>query len=211
MRAGKDNLTARLSICVYIIFVITLFIIREVEVQAFVAAFVLLIAVMLLPLKKMKRGLVPITVFLLFTFGGNLFFHPGRIIYTNSFLTVTDEGLRFAGIRTLRVFSMLYGAKILTGLLSIDRMIGAFERMLMPLERLGVPVKDFFSVTALTLKSFPVLIDYLGKTYREEIRNNGIKGFRRRIGHMVSFMMPVFVKSMRSPESFFEAGDEKNG
>ncbi len=204
-------MTARLSICVYIFFVISLFIIREVEVQAIAATLVLLVAMILLPLKKIKRGLVPISVFLLFTFGGNLFFHPGRIVYANTLLTITDEGLRLAGMRTLRVFSMLYGAKILTGLLSIDGMVDAFERMLMPLQRLGVPVKDFFSVTALTLKSFPVLIDYLGKTYREEIRNNGIRGFRRRIAHMVSFMMPVFVKSMRSPESFFGAGDKKDG
>ncbi len=205
MRTGRGNLTARLSICVYILFVISLFIIREVEVQAFAATLVLLVAMILLPLKKMKRGLVHISVFLLFTFGGNLFFHPGRIVYANTLLTITDEGLRLAGIRTLRVFSMLYGAKILTGLLSIDGMVDAFERMLTPLERLGVPVKDFFSVTALTLKSFPVLIDYLRKTYREDARNNEIKGFRRRIRHMVSFMLPVFVKSMRSPESFFEA------
>ncbi len=202
---------ARLSICGYILFVIGLFIVRDVEVQIFVAASVFLLALILLPMKKIRSGAVPIAVFLLFTFGGNLFFHPGRIIYAGSFLTVTDEGLRFAGLRTLRVFSMLYGAKILTGLLSIDRMIDAFERMLSPLEKIGVPVKDFFSVTALTLKSFPVLIDYLGRTYREDVRNNGITGFRRRIGHMVSFMMPVFVKSIRSPESFFEGKDTRNG
>lgn len=104
---------------------------------------------------------------------------------------------------------MLFGAKILTGLMPVEEMVRAFERMLSPLQRIGVPVKDFFSVMALTLESFPILIDYLGKTYREDVRNNEIRGFRMRIRHMVSFLMPVFVKSIRSPESFF--GTAKRG
>lgn len=163
--------------------------------------------VTLLPLKKVMSGFLPITVFLVFTFAGNLFFHSGRIIYSNSFLSLTDDGLRLAGVRTLRVFSMLYGAKILTGLMSVDEMVRSFEDMLRPLERVGVPVKDFFSIMAMTLKSFPVLMEHLGKTYKEDLRNNDVRGFRKRMRHMASFMMPVFVKSIRSPETFFEPGE----
>src|SRR3990172_12121667 len=100
---------------------------------------------------------------------------------------------------------MLFGAKILTAMLSIDEMIHAMATMLSPLERIGIPVKDFFSVMGLTLKSFPLLMNYLLKTYREDAKNNEIHGFRRRMRHMVSFLMPVFVKSIRSPESFFAA------
>lgn len=201
---------ARAGICTYILFVITLFFVRDVQIQLFVAVLVFLIALTLLPLKKFRRGLIPITVFLMFTFGGNLFFHSGKILYAGTYLTITDEGLRFAALRTLRVFSMIYGAKILTGLLSIERIMDAFQGMLGPLERIGVPVRDFFSVTALTLKAFPVLIDYLGRTYKSEIRDNRISGFRKRLKHMVSFIMPVFAKSMRSPESFFEGEGEKD-
>ncbi|GAB4415505.1 MAG: hypothetical protein OHK0032_11640 [Thermodesulfovibrionales bacterium] len=143
-------------------------------------------------------------VFLLFTFAGNLFFHSGRIIYGNGLLSVTDEGLRFAGIRTLRVFSMIGGAKILTALLPPDKMIQAMDRILRPLERIGLPVRDFFSIMGLTLKSFPLLTDYLLRTYREDIKKNELRGFRNRIRHMASFLMPIFVKSIRSPENFFD-------
>jgi energy-coupling factor transport system permease protein len=202
-------LVSEIKISLYILLVISLFILQDVSAHVFAACIVFLSAVILLPYKKLKSGFLPITIFLAFTFAGNLFFHPGRIIYSNSFLYVTDEGFRFAFVRTLRVFSMLFGAKILTGLLPVEEMVRAFERMLSPLQRIGVPVKDFFSVMALTLESFPVLIDYLGKTYREDVRNNEIRGFRLRIRHMVSFMMPVFVKSIRSPESFF--GTAKKG
>ena len=198
------------KISLYILLVIGLFIVQDINVQLIAASVVFLIALILLPFRKVKSGFLPITIFLTFTFAGNLFFHSGRIIYSKGFLSVTDEGLELASVRTARVFTMLFGAKILTFLLPAKEMVRAFERMLRPLERLGVPVKDFFSVMALTLESFPVLIDYLGKAYREDSRNNDIRGFRRRIKHMVSFMMPVFVKSMRSPESFFEGGNKRN-
>ncbi len=200
---------AESKISLYILFVIGLFVIQDLNVQLVAAAAVFLAALIFLPFRKVRGGFLPITIFLAFTFAGNLFFHPGRIIFSKGFLSVTDEGLQLASVRTARVFTMLFGAKILTFLLPAREMVRAFERMLRPLERLGVPVKDFFSVMALTLESFPVLIDYLGKAYREEARHNEIKGFRSRIRHMASFMRPVFVKSMRSPESFFEAADKK--
>lgn len=152
----------------------------------------------------MSSGLFPITLFLLFTFGGNLFFHSGRIIYDNGFFSITDEGFRIAAVRTLRIFSMIFGAKILTEVLSIDEIIRSFGNILSPLERVGVPVKDFFSVMGLTLKSFPLLMDHLVKTYREEAMSNEILGFRKRLRHMASFLMPVFIESIRTPESFFK-------
>jgi energy-coupling factor transport system permease protein len=159
-------------------------------------------------LKRVKGGFVPITLFLFFTFAGNLFFQPGRILYGNNLLSVTDEGLLIAGIRTLRVLSMIFAAKILTGILSMDEMIHSLETVLKPLERIGLPVKDFFRVMGLTLKAFPVLMNHLVKTYTEEITNHDNHGFRRRMRHMVSFLLPVFVESIRSPEAFFVSSED---
>lgn len=115
-----------------------------------------------------------------------------------------------AGIRTLRVLSMIFAAKILTGILSMDDMIHALETVLKPLERIGLPVKDFFCVMGLTLKAFPLLMNHLLKTYREEIKDHENRGFRRRMRHMVSFLLPVFVESVRSPEAFFFPSEQKN-
>lgn len=164
-------------------------------------------AVIVLPLKRVKGGIVPITLFLLFTFAGNLFFQPGRILYGNDLLSVTDEGLLMAAIRTLRILSMIFAAKILTGILSMDEMIHSLETVLKPLERIGLPVKDFFCVMGLTLKAFPILMNHLVKTYREEITNHDNHGFRKRMRHMVSFLLPVFVESIRSPEAFFVSSE----
>jgi energy-coupling factor transport system permease protein len=196
-----------LIIVLYVFFVITLFFIQDSALHGIIAFTAFCIAVVVLPLKRVKGGFIPITLFLVFTFAGNLFFEPGRILYGNDLLSVTDEGLAVAGIRTLRVLSMIFAAKILTGILSMDDMIHALETVLKPLERIGLPVKDFFCVMGLTLKAFPLLMNHLLKTYREEIKDHENRGFLRRMRHMVSFLLPVFVESIRSPQTFFVSSD----
>lgn len=200
-------MSPRTGIVFYVVFIVSLFFVQNVYLHIFAASVVFLSVLAALPLRKAKSGLLPILLFLVFTFGGNLFFHSGRVLYSIGSLLVTDEGLRLAGVRTLRVFSMIFAAKLLTSTFSIDKLIHALEGMLRPLERTGIPVRDFFSVTGLTLKSFPALMTYLLKEYREHMKNDEGRGFRRRLRHMVSFLMPVFVKSIQSPESFFVTPD----
>jgi|MudIll2142460700_1097286.scaffolds.fasta_scaffold15833_2 energy-coupling factor transport system permease protein len=206
-QGGEERLLPYLIIFLYVLFVTTLFFIQDIVLHGIIALTVFCIAVIVLPLKRLKGGLVPIALFLLFTFAGNLFFQPGRILYGNDLLSVTDEGLLMAAIRTLRILSMIFAAKILTGILSMDEMIHSLEAVLKPLERIGLPVKDFFCVMGLTLKAFPVLMNHLVKTYREEITNHDNHGFPRRMRHIVSFLLPVFVESIRSPEAFFVSSE----
>jgi energy-coupling factor transport system permease protein len=193
-------------ILLYVLLAASLFLVRDIHYHLAAAAGVTL-SLLFLPRKMVKGGLVPITVFLLFTFCGNLFFHSGRILYGSGFLSITDEGLVAANVRTLRLFSMIYGAKILTFVLPPERMIGVLGRVFSPLERIGIPAGELFSVMGLTLKSFPLLTSRVSKAYRENMDNRESEGFRSRIKHLVSFLLPVFVDSIRSPEDFF--GDEK--
>jgi energy-coupling factor transport system permease protein len=202
LRGAEGRLSARITIAVYFVLIACLFSVQNLSLHAFIAAGISLLVVVALPLRKAKSGLLPITFFLFFTFAGNVFFHPGRIVY-NGFISVTDEGLLLAGVRTLRVFSMIFAAKLLTAVLSVEEMIRAIEGILRPLERIGVPVKDFFSIAGLTLQLFPTLMTYLLKEYREHMKNGETAGFRQRLRHMASFLMPVFVRSVHSPGIFF--------
>jgi energy-coupling factor transport system permease protein len=195
----------------YIIFAISLFTVKTIYYHIAISS-VVAVALLFLPFKKVKGGFLPISLFLMFAFLGNIFFHPGRIIYDYGFLSVTDEGLYISGVRTLRVFSMVFGAKILTHLLPLNEMIHSLDRMFRPLEKTGLPVRDFFQMMGLTLKAFPVLIKHISDEYKEIMKSKDVTGFRSSIKYIVSFMMPVFVKSIQSPESFFstEGNAERN-
>lgn len=188
----------------------SLLLVQDMFYQAAVALTVCFL-LLFIPFRAVKGGVIPIVLFLLFTFGGNLFFHPGEILFGSGSLSVTDEALSIAGIRTLRVFSMIYGAKLLAFRLPPGEMVVAIGRLLAPLERIGIPVKEFISLMGLTVKAFPILTRKLSAAYREERMNRENIGFRARTMRLVSFMVPVFMESLRCPERFFVDGEGKGG
>ncbi len=168
-----------------------------------------------MPFKKIKSGAVPIFFFLSFTFISNLFYQSGMVIAVVGPVTITQDGLRIASLRTLRVFDMVYAAKILMIITPLEAMIGSLKRVLRPLERVGLPVHEFFSIMALTLQCFPVLKQKLYERYSENAKQRSgtstggagtksfISNFRIAVTLLASFMIPLFVESMAEPEKFF--------
>lgn len=197
-----------MGIVLYIVFSISLFVVKDINYHAAIAVIVT-VFLLLLPFSKIKSGIIPIFLLLLFTFAGNIFFHPGRIMYEGFFAAITDEGLYTAGLRTLRVFSMIFAAKILTHLLPLEKMLLTIGRLAGPFA--GPPVRDFLDIMGLTLKALPVLTQRLSEAYRNDLEKNSIKGFRNRLRHLVSFMLPVFTESIRSPEEFIVSTDKHLG
>jgi len=168
-----------------------------------------------MPFKKIKSGAVPIFFFLGFTFISNLFYQSGMVIAVVGSVTITEDGLRIASLRTLRVFDMVYAAKILTIITPLEAMIASLKRVFRPLQRVGLPVHEFFSIMALTLQCFPVLKEKLYERYNEKTaqqpgtstggtgKKSFASNFRIAVALLASFMIPLFVESMAEPEKFF--------
>jgi len=199
-------LSPEIKIVLYIIFIVCLFLIKDVTVYLFIAV-VILILFLMVSFKSLKSGWIPISLFLFFTFLSNVLFQHGRILYSKGPLVITEEGLNIASLRTMRIFFMIAGAKILTATTQIELLIGAIGKILKPLERLGIPVVDFFSTMGLTMKSLPRIKDQIAETYKEKVKGEDVKGFWNRVKVISFFLMPLFIKSIQSPEIFFE--DEK--
>lgn len=196
-------MSPEIKIVLYIIFIVCLFLIKDVTVYLFITV-AILIFLLRLPFKSLKSGWIPISLFLLFTFLSNVLFQHGRILYSKGHLVITEEGLNIASLRTMRIFFMIAGAKILTATTQIELLIGAIGKILKPLERLGIPVIDFFSIMGLTMKSLPRIKDQIAETYKEKVRGEDVKGFWNRVKVISFFLMPLFIKSIQSPEIFFE-------
>jgi len=196
-------LPPEIKIISYIIFIVCLFLIKNLTVYLliFIAISIFLIRI---PLKSLKSGLIPISIFLVFTFISNVFFQHGKILYSAGSVIITEEGLHIALIRMMRVFFMIAGAKILVATTQIELLIGAFGKLLKPLERLGIPVVEFFSTMGLAMKSLPRLKDKVAEMYREKIKEGNVKGFWDRARVVSMLLLPLFVRSIQSPESFFE-------
>lgn len=204
-------MSPELRILSYIIFIIFLFLIKDLYVYLFICI-AISILLLFVPFRYVKSGWVPISFFLGFTFLGNVLFQQGKILYHAGSLVITQEGLSAASIRTLRVFFMIAGAKILTATTKIELLVSALGKMLNPLERLGIPVRDFFSMMGLTMKTLPKLKEHITTAYKEKVRDGNITGFLDKAKAISMFLVPLFVKSMQSPEVFFkdESDSKKN-
>lgn len=196
-------MSPEIKIILYILFLISLFLIQDITVYLGILVAVL-VFLLRIPLKSLKSGWIPISLFLLFTFISNMLFQHGKILYSAGPVIITEEGLHISLIRTMRVFFMIAGAKILVSTTQIELLISAFGKLLKPLERLGIPVVEFFSTMGLTMKSLPRLKEQLAEMYREKIKEDNIRGFWARARVVSMLLLPLFVKSIQSPESFFE-------
>lgn len=199
-----------IKIVLYVVFIVSLFIFENLRLYAVIAAVLALLFVRL-PWKNIKSGWVPISMFLTFTFISNLLNRQGRILYSVGTVLVTDEGVAAASVRTLRVLFMICGAKLLMASSKPEEVVNAMGRLLGPFERTGLPVKDFFHTMGLTLKCFPVLKDMAMENYRTEAGRRNAGGFFEKAKVISSFLLPMFIQSVRRPELFFEKQKKDDG
>ena len=200
-------MSSELKIILYVVFIASLFLIQDLS--AYILILIALSILLLrIPLASLKRGWLPISLFLVFTFMSNVFFSHGKILYNLGPIVITAEGMHIATLRTLRIFFMVAGAKILTASTPLDVLVAGLGNILKPLEKTGLPLNDFFETMGLTLKCFPKLKDYLAENYRNHKNKEENRGFFGNARVISLFLLPMFAQSIQSPEMFFQ---EKQG
>ena len=200
-------MSSELKIILYVVFIASLFLIQDLS--AYILILIALSILLLrIPLASLKRGWLPISLFLAFTFMSNVFFSHGKILYNLGPIVITAEGMHIATLRTLRIFFMVAGAKILTASTPLDVLVSGLGNILKPLEKIGLPLNDFFETMGLTLKCFPKLKDYLAENYRNHKNKEENRGFFGNARVISLFLLPMFAQSIQSPEMFFQ---EKQG
>ncbi len=196
------SLLPGIGIISYICFTVTVFIIGDLWIL-FIASVIFLFLIVLLPFRKLRSGIVPISLFLSVTFLANLLFNTGKIVYESGPFIITEEGLRLASIRTLRVFLLITGAKFLTIMSTLDEVISAMGSILDPLEKLGLPVRSFFGSMALSVKVLPLIKKRISDEYNARVKEVEKSGIKKKASIVLQFLLPVFFESIHNPEAFF--------
>jgi len=174
-----------------------------------VGSAVSLMMLIALPHKKLKTGVLPISLFVMATFLTNTIFHPGKVVLALGYLSVTDEGLRIGALRALRVFLLTAGAKFLSTVTTLEEMLKALGRFLRPLGRAGIPVENFFETLALTARILPHVMKKISALYYERMSYSKTKGLRARVEFVVQFLLPFFFESVTNPESLAAEFEEQ--
>lgn len=197
-------MSASAKILLYIAFSISLFLVEGTA----TALCLLSLSFVILLFPGMRGGIIPITIFLLTTFLGNLFFYPGRVLMEIGPLDITAESLRIALVRAARVSGLIAGAKLLTLKTPVEEILGVLKRFFLPLERIRVPVTEFFETASLTLKLLPGIRARALESYREGMNNTTKNGFVHRIRLIVALMLPLMIKTIQSPAELLPDKEE---
>ncbi|MBN2653739.1 MAG: hypothetical protein JXR79_01300 [Nitrospirae bacterium] len=195
----------------YLIFSLALFFINDLMTHAVFSVCILLV-VAFVPSIDIKKGIIPISLFILFTFAANIFYGSGRVIFSIASMHVTDGGLSVAAVRALRVFELIYAARILGALVPIAEMTEAMSTMLQPLGKVGLPVNKFFEILRLTLHCLPMIKDRVQQECSRFIndmpagvQSSGVKmAFNVSRVFIPDIIVPVFISSIMQPEQYFK-------
>ncbi|MEO5358835.1 MAG: energy-coupling factor transporter transmembrane protein EcfT [Nitrospirota bacterium] len=170
----------------------------------------------LYPDKAVRRGIVPVSIFLFITFMCGLCFTGGRVIVSFAGVDITYEGLNDAIVKTTRVFLMIIGAKILMLTTSVDDMIAGLNRMIPSSKSRGKTagkssVADFVEITGMTLRAFPAIVLRLKRDFMEKAADTRPTGLIDRARLSASLAIPMLGEIINSPEKIFgELTDNSN-
>ncbi len=180
-------------ILLYILLVIAVFVSDSLEVSL-VILLVVLVSAVRVPFSSLKRGVIPITLFLFFTFISNVLFQQGIVLYELGGLQFTDEGLRQGGSLTLRLFIMIVGAKVLTASTRSEDLINGMSGLLGPVGRIGF-VQELVYVMSLTLRLLPIIYNEAIELYKN-MRGTAGSGVAGKIKLSVELLTTLFERSL---------------
>lgn len=183
-----------------------------------VFSFCVLLTAVCMPSIDIRKGIFPISLFILFTFSSNIFYGSGQVLFSISSLHVTDGGLSVAVVRSLRVLELIYAARILGALVPISEMTTAMSIIFQPLGKTGLPVNEFFNILRLTLHCLPKIKSrvqqecdrYIDYAYNGTRITGVAKAASLSRVFIPEILVPFFIDSIMHPEQYFENKDEND-
>jgi energy-coupling factor transporter transmembrane protein EcfT len=114
----------------------------------------------------------------------------------------TLEGVRHGVLLALRLVGAAVALKALAAVWPGERAADEIARLMGPLERIGVPVRDLRSVVGLALRFGPLLPSELGRIRRLQEQRAGRRGsgIRERIEDVTSVVVPAMVSTLERAE-----------
>ena len=158
------------------------------------------------------RGLRPLLFILLFTFVYNAVFTKGTILWSWSFIEVTEEGLRM-GLRFVwRIILLILLASILTLTTKPLDLAYGLEKLLAPLSKLGVPVEQLSLMIVIAIRFIPTIKEELDRILLAQKARGydlTVLSLPRRIFAYIPIIIPLLFTTIQRAEQLSYAIDAR--
>ena len=199
------RLDPRVKLISTLFYVVSVFLFKDNFVGFLVVAAFLFTVIKLskVPFKYIVRGLKAVVILLIFTVGFNLFLTRGGETIVDHFLgfiTITEEGLRYAVFMGLRLILLIIGTSMMTFTTTPNNLTDGLEDVLGPLKKIKVPVHEIAMMMSIALRFIPILLDETDKIMKAQMARGAdfeTGGILKKAKSMIPILVPLFVSAFR--------------
>ncbi len=195
------RLDPRVKILISIMFIISLFFIKDFYAYIFIFGFILFsIILSKIPIKFVLKGLKPLMLIIIITFTINVFLTKGEVIFKIGPLSVTKEGLSQAVFMALRLIFLITGTSLLTLTTSPISLTDGIEKLLSPFKKVGLPAHELAMMMTIALRFIPTLLEETDKIMKAQMARGAdfeSGNVINRAKNLVPLLVPLFVNAFR--------------
>ena len=163
-------------------------------------ATIFLIAVSKIPPLTIFKTLKPLMWIILFTLLIHFVSHDGKILAEFWIFKITDEGIKFGVLISLRLILLIVLSSLLTFTTSPIKLTDAMEKLLSPLSKFGVPAHELAMMMTIAIRFIPTLIEETDKIIKAQ-KSRGADfetgNLLQRLKNFVPILVPLFLSSFR--------------
>lgn len=207
------KLDARMKLLIGVAFVVITLNARTfaalVPVALFVAAAYVLARI---PMRKAARSLAPLLFIVVVASIMNLFTVQGGTVYLSvGFLQVSEQGVLACALIASRLLLMMCGMSLVTLTTMTLDLTEAFERLLSPLARIGVPAHEIGMIMGIALRFMPQFASELSTIRQAQISRGTALATSPVHGAQAlsALVIPLFTSVFRHAETLSEAMDAR--
>ncbi len=166
------------------------------------------VAVSKVPPLTVLKSLKPLTWIILFTLIIHFVSHAGEEIAKIWIFTITEEGVEFGILISLRLILLIILSSLLTFTTSPIQLTDATEKILSPLAKFGLPAHELAMMMTIALRFVPTLIEETDKIIKAQ-KSRGADfetgNIFKRMKAMVPILVPLFLSSFRRADDLATA------
>ena len=171
------------------------------------------IALSRIPMRAVARSVAPLLLVALLAAVLQLIFRQdGAVIVSWWVVRITDTGAWAAVFSACRIGVLLTGACLLTLATPMLDITEAFERLLSPLARIGVPAHEIGMMMGITLRFVPQFATELRTIRNAQMSRGAAFGtgpVRARLALVGALIVPLFTSAFRHAETLAQAMDAR--
>lgn len=166
-----------------------------------------------IPLHKAIASIGVLSFAIILTMLINIFFtQGGEVFFQWAFIRVSEAGVFTALFVGSRLLLLLLTVSLLTLTTTIIDITDAFERLLTPFTRIGLPAHELAMIMGIALRFVPLFTEEFMTLYRAQTSRGASFGgnpFTKGIGVLNALIVPLFNSVFRHAETLSRAMDAR--